>query len=298
MKLIITGSLGNISKPLTKELVQEGHQVTVISSSSDKQKDIEALGAKAAIGSLEDVKFLTAAFTGADAVYTMVPPNDIFNNDLDIMTYYLRIGNNYEQAIRQSGVKRVVHLSSIGAHLDKGTGIILAHHAVEGILNNLSDVSITFMRPTAFYYNLYAFAGGIKAMGMMASNYGADDSIVWVSPIDIADAIAEEITTPFVGRKIRYVASEELTCNEVAGILGAAIGNPDLKWVVISNEQMQNGLETFGMSKQFAIGLVEMNSKMHSGGFFDDYYLNKPAVMGKVKMADFAKDFAAAYLKA
>jgi uncharacterized protein YbjT (DUF2867 family) len=153
------------------------------------------------------------------------------------------------------------------------------------------------MRPTAFYYNLFAFAGGIKAMGMMASNYGAEDSIVWVSPIDIAEAIAEEIITPLVGRKVRYVASEELTCNEVAHILGSVIGKPDLKWVVISNEQMQNGLEAFGMSKQFAGGLVEMNSKMHRGGFFDDYYLNKPEVLGKVKMTDFAKDFAAAYFK-
>ena len=43
MKIIVTGSLGNISKPLTKELVQKGHTVTVISSKADKQKNIETL---------------------------------------------------------------------------------------------------------------------------------------------------------------------------------------------------------------------------------------------------------------
>jgi nucleoside-diphosphate-sugar epimerase len=32
MKIVVTGSLGNISKPLTKELVQKKHSVTVISS--------------------------------------------------------------------------------------------------------------------------------------------------------------------------------------------------------------------------------------------------------------------------
>ena len=57
MKIVITGSLGNISKPLTQTLVQKGHLVTVISSKPDRQKDIEALGAKAAIGSIEDVDF-------------------------------------------------------------------------------------------------------------------------------------------------------------------------------------------------------------------------------------------------
>jgi NAD(P)H dehydrogenase (quinone) len=31
MKIIVTGSLGNISKPLTEKLVKAGHQVAVIS---------------------------------------------------------------------------------------------------------------------------------------------------------------------------------------------------------------------------------------------------------------------------
>ena len=57
MKIIVTGSLGHISKPLTEELVQKGHAVTVISSKPERQKDIEALGAAAAIGTIDDVEF-------------------------------------------------------------------------------------------------------------------------------------------------------------------------------------------------------------------------------------------------
>jgi uncharacterized protein YbjT (DUF2867 family) len=72
MKIVVTGSLGHISKPLTIELVEKGHQVTVISSKVEKQKDIEALGATSAIGTMEDVDFLTATFMGADSVYTMI----------------------------------------------------------------------------------------------------------------------------------------------------------------------------------------------------------------------------------
>jgi uncharacterized protein YbjT (DUF2867 family) len=296
MKIIVTGSLGRISKHLTIELVQKGHSVTVVSSKPEKQKEIEELGVVAAIGSLEDVDFLTAAFTGADAVYTMVPPANYFDQDIDLKAYVCRIGTNYAQAISTSGIKRVVHLSSIGAHLDKGTGLILEHREVEGILNNLPDnVVITFMRPTAFHYNLYGFLPVIKNTGMMSSNYGAADKIVWVSPVDIATAVADELETPVVGRKVRYVASDELTCNEVAGILGAAIGKPDLKWDLITSGQMQNRLETVGMNPRIAAGLVEMQDCMHSGEFFQDYYLNRPAVMGTVKLTDFAKEFAAAF---
>jgi uncharacterized protein YbjT (DUF2867 family) len=297
MKIIVTGSLGNISKPLTTELVQKGHTVTVISSKADKQKNIETLGANAAIGSIEDADFLTATFMGADAIYTMVPPKGFLDQNFDVIAYYDKIGTNYAQAIRQSGIKRVVHLSSIGADLDKGTGLILGHNKVEGILNNLLDIAITYMRPTAFHYNLYSFLPAIKNTGSIASNYGAEDKIVWVSPIDIAAAVAAEIVTPLKGKKVLYVASDELTCIEVAGILGAAIGKPDLKWVLIPDEQVQHGLEAFGLSKQVAAALVELNASMHKGKFFDDYYQNRPQVMGKVTMTDFAKEFAATYNK-
>ncbi|WP_404790705.1 NAD(P)H-binding protein [Altericista sp. CCNU0014] len=296
MKIIVTGSLGNISKPLTKELVAQGHTVTVISSNKEKQANIEALGATAAIGSLEDVDFLVSTFSGADAVYCMVPPNNYFDLHLDLLAYYRRLGNNYARAIEQSDVKRVVNLSSIGAHLEKGSGILLGAHDVEQILNELSlDVAITHLRPTSFYYNLFGYVEMIKAVGSIAVNYGVDDKIPWVSPIDIAAVIAEEIATPLVGRKVRYVASEELTGHETARILGAAIGKPDLKWILISNAQMHGDLESAGMNPQIAAGLVEMYASLHSGLLAEDYYCNKPIVMGKVKLADFAKEFAAAF---
>jgi uncharacterized protein YbjT (DUF2867 family) len=296
MKFIVTGSLGNISKLLAQELVQKGHRVTVISSKPEKQKDIEAIGEVAAIGTLEDVDFLVSTFTGSDAVYCMVPPNDYFDLSLDLIAYYRRIGNNYAQAIQKSGVKRVVNLSTIGAHLEKGSGILFGAHNVEKILNELSlDVAITHIRPTSFYYNLYGYVDTIKNQGFIAANYGADKIIPWVSPIDIAAAIAEELVTPFVGRKVRYVASEELTGNETASILGAAIDKPDLKWRIITNEQMLSGLEGAGMNSQIAAGLVEMYASLYSGLLAEDYYLHKPTVMGKVKLKDFAKEFAAAF---
>jgi uncharacterized protein YbjT (DUF2867 family) len=49
-----------------------------------------------------------------------------------------KIGHNYKQAIQQSGVKRVVHLSSIGAHSDKGNGILAFHYNVENILRAIA----------------------------------------------------------------------------------------------------------------------------------------------------------------
>jgi uncharacterized protein YbjT (DUF2867 family) len=294
MKIVVTGSLGHISAPLTKELIQKGHAVTVISSKADKQTEIEALGATAAIGSLQDADFLTATFAGADAVYTMVPPTSYFDHSLDLLAYYRGIGSNYAAALKQTGVKHVVNLSTFGAHLNKGNGILLGAHHVEGILNELpAGVSITHMRPASFYYNLFAYAHSIQNEDRIITNYGVGDMIPWVSPVDIASAVAEELVLPGNGRKMRYVASEELTGAETASIIGTAIGKPDLQWIMISDEDALEGLLKIGMNPRIAAGMVEMFGALHSGLLAEDYFRNRP-VLGKVKMADYAKEFAAA----
>ncbi len=141
MKITLTAHWGISVKPLTKELIQNGHTVTVISSKAKGKKEIEALGAKAAIGTMEDVGFLTKAFLGADIVYVMETLGEgfFFNQNLDYMAAITNIGNNYKQAIEQSGVKKVIHLSSIGAHTNKGNGMLAFHHSVENILKQLPE---------------------------------------------------------------------------------------------------------------------------------------------------------------
>ncbi|RZK98912.1 MAG: NAD-dependent epimerase/dehydratase family protein, partial [Pedobacter sp.] len=71
MNIVLTGSLGNIGKPLTKLLINKGYRVTVISSKPERIQAIEALGAIPAIGTIQDEDFLVATFSGADVVYLM-----------------------------------------------------------------------------------------------------------------------------------------------------------------------------------------------------------------------------------
>lgn len=294
MKIVITGSLGHISKPLTNELVQNGHTVIVVSSRAEKQKDIEAVGATAAIGSLEDVNFLIRTFTGADAVYTMIPPNNYFDHTLDLDAYYRRLGQYYAQAIDRSGVSRQVHLSSIGAHLEKGNGILSSTYVVEHILRRTKHVAITFIRPTSFYYNLLGYIPGIQSEGVILANYGTESVIPWVSPIDIARVVAQELTGS-TGGNVRYVASEELTGADTARILGAAIGKPNLQWNLISDGEALRRLVSIGMNPRIAGGLIEMYAALQSGLLAEDYHRNKPETMGQVKLTDYAKEFASVY---
>ena len=107
MKIILTGSLGNISKPLAAHLVAQGQEVTIISSNSKKSEEIINIGAVPAIGSVTDEIFLIDTFTGADLVYLMVP-NDFSAPDLK--AYIKQIGVHYANAIKAAGVKKIVLL--------------------------------------------------------------------------------------------------------------------------------------------------------------------------------------------
>lgn len=119
MKYVITGSLGNISLPVTQRLIKAGNQVTVISSNTSKVKAIEDLGATAAIGSVHDEAFLSQSFAGADVVYLMIPNNHSAEN---YAQFQREVADEYVVALKSAGVSNVVLLSSIGAHLRKGAG--------------------------------------------------------------------------------------------------------------------------------------------------------------------------------
>ena len=141
---------------------------------------------------------------------------------------------------------------------------------------------------------MYAYVQPIKQKGAIISNYGGEKKEPWVHPLDIANVIAEEMDKPFSGRTVRYVASDEASPNEVAKALGKAIGKSDLEWKIISDEELLANWLNIGFNEQVANGFIELQRNMGRGTLYEDYYQHQP-VLGKVKLADFAKEFAAVY---
>lgn len=293
MKYVLTGSLGNISQPVASQLVAAGHTVTVITSNPAKVADIEALGATAAVGSIEDTAFLNSAFAGADAVYTMVPPKW---DAAEWKKYIASIGKNYAAAITAAGVKYVVNLSSIGADMPDGCGPVTGLHHVENALNALAGVNVKHVRPGYFYNNFLANIGMVKNAGIIGGNYGAKAVGVFSDTNDIADTVAEELLAlSFTGHSVRYTASDVRSFEEAAAAIGTAVGNPALPWVEFTDEQSVGGMQQAGLSEEVAKNYTEMGSALRSGQMVADFLANRPAVLGKVKLEDFAQRFATAY---
>ncbi|HVF81046.1 MAG TPA: NAD(P)H-binding protein, partial [Flavisolibacter sp.] len=120
MKYVITGGAGHISKPLTETLLAAGHTVTVIGRNADNLKPLTDKGAKPAIGSVEDVAFITETFKDAHAVYLMIPPN--FLPEGGWRFYQNKVADVFIEALKASSITHAVVLSSAGAHMGDGAG--------------------------------------------------------------------------------------------------------------------------------------------------------------------------------
>lgn len=292
MKYAITGSAGNISRPLVGRLLAEGHDVTVIGRSQENLKPLTDKGAKAAVGTVEDAAFLKDAFAGADAVYTMVPPQAAMGENV-----YEQLGANYAGAIRANNIKYVVNLSSVGAHLAEGAGPVNGLYRTERELNKLSDANVLHLRPGFFYVNFFGNIGMIRDMGILGGNYGDSNAKMILSyPGDIAEAVAELLLQlSFTGHVVHYHASDERTLGEIARVLGVAVGKPDLPWVLFTDEQSYEGMVGAGLPEILASRYAEMGRAMRTGIMWEDFQKHRPAKFGKTKLEDFARIFATVY---
>lgn len=291
MKITLLGSLGNINQHVVPELIKQGHQVTVVSHSDKRRSEIEKVGAQPAIGSMDDVQFLTSVFTDADEVYLMISGN--IGRDGDPVESAHQQAQIFKTAIQRSGVKRVVDLSSVGADQGPEVGGLYIYHVIEDVLKELSDVVYTFVRPTGFYTNLLAKIDLIKAQHIIVESRSAYVKSIWVDPSDIAQVVLKALTTKATENSVMYAASDIATGEELRAAIATEIGMPDLKWLEISDQQMLTNLQKI-MPKSLAESFTTMYKRERDPEFYADFFKNQPE-MGQVKLADFMKKFGKVY---
>ncbi|TSJ47994.1 NmrA family NAD(P)-binding protein [Fluviicola chungangensis] len=294
MKVTVTGSLGNISRILIEKLVSVGHEVRVVTSNAERAKEIEQLNATPLVGSIEDYEFVKNAFAGSEAVYLMIPPNF---RTADLKQYIKTVGEQYANALKETGVKYAVNLSSIGSHLKNGLGPTGSNFYVEQKLNELQKVNVLHLRPGMFLTNFYGAIPMIKHQNMLGNNFGGTINLPLTHPKDIAEVAFKALNDLSISDKqIQYIVSDEKNGFEVAEILSNAVGKSGVNWIEFSDEQLLGALVQSGFSEQMAkVYMVEIGVALKDGSFMEDYNRNKSQSVGGTTLENFAKEFAMAY---
>lgn len=260
----ITGATGHIGGAIAERLLKAGHKVRAVGRSSDKLAPLTAKGAEARVGDQADTGFLTEAFTGADAVFAMIPPNPAAP---DLRAEQRNFATAIKEAVEAADVKRVVALSSLGAEHSSGTGPIAGLHEFETILKAVPNLGIVALRPTYFMENFLYSIPMIKNAGFNGGFVLAATTIPMIATRDIAVVAAEYLAEPvFEGMTVReLLGPKDHTFAEATWILGTAIGKPDLAYVDLSKEDYKNGLLDAGFSESAADTYIEMEKAFNDG---------------------------------
>ncbi len=262
--IAVMGATGHTGRLISERLLKGGSAVRALGRSADRLAGLVADGAEAAMGEAADADFLTGAFTGADAVYTLIPPSVQIE---DYSAFQDHVGEAIVGAIRESGVGHVVFLSSVGADQSAGTGPIAGLHRQEGRLRSLEGVNVLSLRPGFFFENHLETLGLIKHQGINGSAVAPDTSLPMIATRDIAEAAAEALMArDFSGFAVReLLGPRDLTMAEANGIIGKSIGTPDLPYVQFPYEDFEASLAQMGVSASIAALYSEMARAFNEG---------------------------------
>jgi uncharacterized protein YbjT (DUF2867 family) len=262
--ITITGATGNVGRRLCELLLQNGVRVRAVARNAENLAPLAAQGAEAWVGDIEDTEFLTRAFRGADALFAMLPEHPAAP---DFHADKRRAAVNLVEAVKASGVPRVVALSAIGAVPPSGIGPAVANGEFEEMLKSVPGLSVVVLRAAFLMENHLASIPVIRNAGINGSPARADVPVAMIATRDIATAAAEYLTNPtFTGYNVReLLGPRDYTYPEVTSILGAAIGKPDLLYVQFPYEDFSKGLVGAGLSPNLAGALVELYTAVNSG---------------------------------
>jgi uncharacterized protein YbjT (DUF2867 family) len=267
--------------------------VRVIGRSAARLQRFVDRGAEAAVGDLKDSGFLTRAFTGATAVFAMIPPD---YTAADFRAYQNEIGESLATAISDSGVRYVVSLSSQGAELADGTGPIKGLHDQEERLSRLSGVNVLHLRPGYFMENLLMNIPLIHQSGVTGSAMNGDRKFAMIATRDIAAHVAERLVKrDYTGVHVHdLLGQRDLSLNEATAVVGRQIGYPDLRYVQFSYEEAAKGMAEMGFSADVSRLFTEMSKALNDG----IYGVNRPRTPENTtptSIEEFAETFAHAY---
>ncbi|SDF98990.1 Uncharacterized conserved protein YbjT, contains NAD(P)-binding and DUF2867 domains [Pedobacter terrae] len=263
-KITILGATGTIGSKIAAILLNKGHEVTLIARHTEKLEKYRSLGAQIMAGDVTDVDTLTSAFKNADSAFLILPDNVKAENTRE---YQRQVTSNYLQAIEKSGIKYIVNMSSLGSHMHEGNGIMGGTGEQEVRLNQLKDVNVLHIRSAYFMENFLRTIALVKNKGVNGTPADGDHAIPMVATQDVANIAAGHLADlDFIGKSIHAVMGpRDYTYREFTGIIGRAIGNPDLPYVEVPVEQAKQVFLGNGFSEDFVDNLIGMGTAIKTG---------------------------------
>lgn len=260
MSIVINTPTGNIGSRVVEQLLAAGENVTVIHRNPEKVRHLAERGVRVVAGSLEDRGALDQALDGAEELFWLTPPP----LQPDFLTWAVDAARQAATAARAHGIRRVVVLSSTGAHNGPNpdpVGILLA---VEDAFR-AEIANVTVLRAGYFMENLLHSVGTL-AQGALHHVFPRDMKYPVVSTRDIGDRAAEVLLDrTWTGHRLFGVhGPADLSHDEMVAILTEELGHP-VRYEEVTDEQLRQGMLESGMPPFLADLYTELYRRGREG---------------------------------
>ena len=255
---------GRTGQRLTRQLLGAGHPVRALGRSAVRLGALVEHGAQACIGDPLDARHLAQAFEGMDVVYALMPYDLMQPGYLERQR---QLGQAMADAVRAARVPRVVLLSSLGAELSWGTGMILSLHEQEQRLADLPWLHATFLRAGDFMENRLGALAPMLEHHVWSDVVSVDRPVPMVATADIADAAFEVVrSADWTGLNVREVLGPcDISYGEVTGILADRLGLPDLHYEPCSAQALRDMLMGAGLPPDTAELTAKISQAIEEG---------------------------------
>lgn len=269
MRIAVTGPTGHIGNKIV-QILQDmgGNELVLLARNPDKLTTERARGATVIKGDLEDSCFVKRATQNVDSLFWMIPPKA---DERLFRGYVRKLSENAAFAIRSNRIKRVVFLSSIGAHLAEGCGPVSGLHDGEHILRQVSW-NLTILRPAYFMENFLMLLESISELGAFFLPVPGSISFPMIATKDIAEVASRALSdTTWGGLRILPLhGPKDYSFEEAARIIGEGIER-EVGFVQVSPDQTRAFLLNKGVSEHMADLYLEMYNAIETGYMRDEF---------------------------
>jgi uncharacterized protein YbjT (DUF2867 family) len=263
--IVITGASGRVGNLVAEALLEQGLKIRAVARNVSKLAELKKKGAEAFEADFTQTEKLISAFTGAESVFLLSPTNLKAENLNEEQIHNVQ---SIIKAVRESGVKNVVLLSSWGTDLVEKSGGILGCRFFEQELDKIADINTIILRPVWFMENFSFNISLMKMAGLNGLAIHPEVRFPMIATPDIAKVAAEFLRQGnFVEKKILYLRGpREFNMKEVTRILGDTIHMPGMKYVEFPQSILKKGMASSGlMSEDGADMLIEINQAISNG---------------------------------
>ncbi|WP_406348446.1 NAD(P)H-binding protein [Streptomyces sp. NBC_00144] len=276
--IVITTPTGQIGSRLLDILLDEvpahGEELRVIVRDPGRLPAAARARVDVITGSHDDAEVVDRAFTGAEAVFWLVPSNAAAPS-LDAL--YSGFTRAAAEAFRTHGVRHVVGVSALG----RGTpaagraGHVTASLAMDDLIAR-TGVAYRALANPSFMDNLLRQAASIRDHGVFTDTVTADRRAPAAATRDIAAAAAGLLLDrSWTGTgEVPVLGPEDLSADDMARIMSDVLGRP-VRYERQSLDDFRATLTGHGIGDAIAAGYVDMARAKDDG--LDDGVRRSPA---------------------